>query len=168
MMAEFVLSAVLTLADAGASDVRAPPLRDSIVQVVMCRYEFDVVEAVASVGHEVGPRSLWPTEEEWRHAQGAVMWTARNRLEAPGFAKDASVADEYYAAAEPDDEMIALALQILEADPVGDDPTGGCFFAMSKQDIEWMGWPKAKYSLQSADADHSLHFYSKWHGVSGV
>ena len=76
--------------------------------------------------------------EQW------VMWTARNRVESGAFP------DRYWSVIEqgfhghrlgyePTGEMLALAWEVLIA-PAGADPTGGCLYVMSGDDVAAHGW----------------------------
>jgi len=139
--------------------------------LALAGWPWELVEAVASVGHEAGPLSLWQDEDAWLHAQGCVMWTAVNRLRSDGFPDDETVADEYYAAWDadgefipPTDQQLELALQVLGMD-AADDPTKGSVFSMSQQDVAWLGWPEADYSVHGVTEQVALHFFYGWYGT---
>lgn len=79
--------------------------------------------------------------EEW------VMWTVRNRVDSPHFYDDYwTVVEHGYHGhrrrGEPDGDLLALARQVMAA-PVEADPTGGCLFVFSADDMEKMDWSRA-------------------------
>ena len=156
-MTALVLATALTLQDG------FPP--------TLLHWPQELVEAVASVGYEAGPLSLWQDEDAWLHAQGCVIWTAVNRLRSDSFPDDETVADEYYAAwnadgefIPPTDQQLELALQVLGMD-AADDPTKGALFAMSAMDVRWLQWPDGDGVLRAADGVHAIHFYGRWLGL---
>ena len=132
--------------------------------LTLADWPFELVEAVASVGHEAGALSLWQDEDAWLHAQSCVIWTAVNRLRSDSFPDDETVADEYFAADTPTDAQLELALQIIGMD-AKDDPTNGALFAMSATDLRWLQWPEGDVVLRAADGVHELHFYGAWLGL---
>ena len=71
------------------------------------------------------------------------MWTVRNRVEDPRWPGDyqAVVEDGFNGhrlAARPDEDMVALAQGVLDA-PAESDPTGGCLFMFSADDMITLG-----------------------------
>jgi len=156
-MTALVLATALTLQDG------FPP--------TLLHWPQELVEAVASVGHEAGPLSLWQDEDAWLHAQACVMWTAVNRLRSDDFPDDETVADEYYAAwnadgefIPPTDQQLELALQVLGMD-AADDPTKGALFAMSYQDVENLRWRFEDASHAVIGDERGIYFYVNWMGL---
>ena len=84
---------------------------------------------------------LFPAEVE---AEGWIMWVARNRVERDGWPDDyrAVVRDGFHGhrlVDEPDPDLVALAWQVILA-PLDADPTGGCLFVFSAEDLQAQGW----------------------------
>lgn len=77
-------------------------------------------------------------------AERWVMWTAMNRMASDAFPDDLRTVVEqgFYGhrrGLEPTAEMLALAVEVLAALPE-DDPTGGCLYVMSGDDMAARGW----------------------------
>jgi len=80
-------------------------------------------------------------------AERWVMWTAMNRMASPDFPDDLWTVIEqgffgHRRELEPSAEMLALAAEVLAA-PSEDDPTGGCLYVMSGDDMSSHGWSSA-------------------------
>lgn len=75
------------------------------------------------------------------------MWAARNRVESGDFPDDLwTVIEQGFfgrrLGLEPSAEMLALAAEVLAASPE-DDPTGGCLYVTSGDDMATHGWSSA-------------------------
>lgn len=73
-----------------------------------------------------------------------IMWTAMNRMTLDAFPDDLWTVIEqgFYGhrlGLEPSTEMLMLAWEVLNASPE-DDPTDGCLYVMSGDDMRFHGW----------------------------
>jgi len=80
-------------------------------------------------------------------AERWIMWTARNRMASDAFPDDLWTVIEqgFYGhrhAVEPTAEMLALAVEVLAAHG-RDDPTSGCLYVMSGDDMLVRRWNPA-------------------------
>lgn len=72
-----------------------------------------------------------------------VMWTARNRVESDRFPDDYwTVIEQGYhghrVVIAPDEELLLLAQEVIDA-PASDDPTSGCLYVYSADDVLALG-----------------------------
>lgn len=96
-------------------------------------------------------------------AERWVMWTARNRVASESFPDDlwTVVEQGFYGhrrGLEPTAEMLALATEVLAA-PSEDDPTGGCLFVMSGDDMATHGWSASGAVWMVEGGQWRLYFF---------
>lgn len=108
---------------------------------------------------EVG--GLFPGED----AEKWVMWTVRNRVESRNFPDDYwSVIEHGYhghrQTGEPSEEMITMALGVMDADP-DDDPTDGSLFVFSSDDIAAHGFSVSTAVRVVQNGRWGLYFFKE-------
>lgn len=96
-------------------------------------------------------------------AERWVMWAARNRMASAAFPDGLWAVIEqgfygYAAGLEPSAEMLALAEEVLGA-PMGDDPTDGCLYVMSGDDMRFHGWDPAPAVRVMRGGRWELYFF---------
>lgn len=118
-------------------------------------------ELLACVIGEAGGVGVWETQERLHEAWRLLMHTALNRHLAPGIP---GLLDGFYAREHnPPQEAIEMAREVMEADP-RDDPTAGCRFALSKQDLELLGIESEGDIMLRGNSVFQLHLYKSWPG----
>ena len=102
---------------------------------------------------------LFPRTE----AERWVMWTARNRVESGRFPDDYwSVVEQGYQGhrivTAPDKGLLLLAQEVMDA-PLSDDPTGGCLFVYSADDVLALGLSTEGMVRELHAGRWGLYFY---------
>ena len=96
-------------------------------------------------------------------AERWIMWTCRNRVASGAFPDDywTVIEQGFYGhrhGLEPTPEMLALAIEILSAHD-RDDPTGGCLYVMSGDDMVTHGWDPASAVRVIRGGRWGLYFF---------
>lgn len=96
-------------------------------------------------------------------AERWVMWTCRNRVESGDFPDDywTVIEQGFYGhrkALEPTMEMLALAREVMGAS-AEEDPTGGCYYVMSGDDMAAHGWSEASAVRVMEAGRWGLYFF---------
>lgn len=114
-------------------------------------------ELLAQVIGEAGGADVWGSTEKMRDAWRFLMHTALNRHlapDVPGFL------DGFFARERrPPPEAIDMARDVLGAD---EDPTGGCIYALSAQDLDLLGIERQGDIVLRGRGVFELHLYREW------
>ncbi|GAB4565339.1 MAG: hypothetical protein Kow0047_15810 [Anaerolineae bacterium] len=87
-----------------------------------------------------------------------VAWTMRNRMEIWGHTVD-QIEAAYYGRGQPTEAEIEVIEQVFAAEP-WEDPTGGAFWALSRQDAEARDLPRGDLVFTSPkSAMFQVHLY---------
>ena len=117
-------------------------------------------ERLARVVGEAGGIGIWKTQEKMRDAWRALMYVALNRHRSPAFPTARSFLQGFYRLdPSPPSEAIEMAREVLAAD---EDPTDGCIYALSAQDLELLGIEREGDIVLTGNSVFQLHFYKSW------